>query len=446
MEARRSLVARTEQVRKLIWVYFWLLLFEGSVRKWALPALADPILLIRDPIVIWIYVAVFRTGKWPRGAMMALVSCLAFATFAVGLVALGQPEATGFGFKGLVAALYGLRTDFLHLPLLFIMPMFLCRADVDRIARCLLIVSAPMAILMAVQFLAPSSSWINSGSDEAFTQIGTARGHIRAPGTFSFTSGPALMYALVSAFVLEAALTRGRHPRWLIMSAALATGLAVTVSGSRTTLANVGMVTAFAVVCGTLLQPGLAWRVVQGAFIAGILAVALFQLDVVREGAATLGERFGGQDEVRSGFIYRFLSEFGFTPQQLFDTPLPGHGLGAGTNVGAMLLSGTRNGFSLGEVEWDHLIGESGPIVGVLIIALRVACVVGLLVRSARSARQGNVLPFLLLGACWAAIANSVWGQATTLGFAVFGGGLCAAAMSTYSTRSALPAGAEAGG
>ncbi len=42
-------------IKKLIWVYFILLLTEGAFRKWFLPNLSQAFLIIRDPIVIWIY-------------------------------------------------------------------------------------------------------------------------------------------------------------------------------------------------------------------------------------------------------------------------------------------------------------------------------------------------------------------------------------------------------
>lgn len=40
--------------RKAIWIYIFLLIFEGALRKWFLPSLATPLLLVRDPIAIWL--------------------------------------------------------------------------------------------------------------------------------------------------------------------------------------------------------------------------------------------------------------------------------------------------------------------------------------------------------------------------------------------------------
>ena len=52
-------------IKKLIWAYFILLLFEGALRKWFLPGLSQGLLIIRDPIVIWIYYLAYVQGVFP---------------------------------------------------------------------------------------------------------------------------------------------------------------------------------------------------------------------------------------------------------------------------------------------------------------------------------------------------------------------------------------------
>ena len=39
-------------IKKLVWLYFFLLIFEGALRKWVLPGLATPLLIIRDPVAL----------------------------------------------------------------------------------------------------------------------------------------------------------------------------------------------------------------------------------------------------------------------------------------------------------------------------------------------------------------------------------------------------------
>jgi hypothetical protein len=43
---------QTAGIRRLIWLYLVLWLIEGGLRRWFLPGLATPLLLIRDPLVV----------------------------------------------------------------------------------------------------------------------------------------------------------------------------------------------------------------------------------------------------------------------------------------------------------------------------------------------------------------------------------------------------------
>ena len=39
-----------------VWLYFFLIIFEGALRKWFLPSLSTPLLIIRDPIAFWVVI------------------------------------------------------------------------------------------------------------------------------------------------------------------------------------------------------------------------------------------------------------------------------------------------------------------------------------------------------------------------------------------------------
>ena len=52
-------------IKKAIWIYFFLLLFEGALRKWFLPGISNGLLIIRDPIVLWIYYLAYSKGIFP---------------------------------------------------------------------------------------------------------------------------------------------------------------------------------------------------------------------------------------------------------------------------------------------------------------------------------------------------------------------------------------------
>src|SRR4051812_49163430 len=64
------------------------------------------------------------------------------------------------GIGNLAVTVYGLRADFLHLPLIFVMPRVLRAEDLRRMGLALLLLLIPMTLLAVKQFQAgPKSSW-----------------------------------------------------------------------------------------------------------------------------------------------------------------------------------------------------------------------------------------------------------------------------------------------
>src|ERR1700760_4545945 len=74
-------------VRSLIWTYFVLLIIEGALRKWVVPQLSNPLLVIRDPVALAIYFFSLRAGVFPRNAwfwtLVVLGICCSITTFIV---------------------------------------------------------------------------------------------------------------------------------------------------------------------------------------------------------------------------------------------------------------------------------------------------------------------------------------------------------------------------
>ena len=49
-------IEKFNSIKIAIWLYFFLWIFEGALRKWVLPSLATPLLIVRDPIAIFIII------------------------------------------------------------------------------------------------------------------------------------------------------------------------------------------------------------------------------------------------------------------------------------------------------------------------------------------------------------------------------------------------------
>jgi len=147
-----------QNVRRLIWLYFWLLIFEGALRKWVLPGLSNPILLVRDPVLILIYVLAIPAKIFPRNGWtfaLAVIGVLSFLTSFVQLWLYLPPKMIA-----LVAA-YGFRSNFLHLPLIFVMAKVVRPQDVKTFGWWTLVVLLPMTLLMVLQFRAAPDAFVN---------------------------------------------------------------------------------------------------------------------------------------------------------------------------------------------------------------------------------------------------------------------------------------------
>ena len=401
-------------IRRLIWLYFWLLLFEGALRKWLVPGLSNALLIVRDPVVLAIYALALRDRLFPVSGFVLWTLILAAVCFLASFAGIGN----------LAVTIYGLHADFLHLPLLFLMPRVLRAEDVRKMGCALLLVSLPMALLAVKQFQGgPKSSWNVGAGGEIGGQLFAAQGKVRASGTFSFATGLATYLALSTAFLLHDLLGSRRYPRWLTFAALPALALALGVSGSRTAVISVTIVCSL-VVYIAFRRPAQMQAAARFALLALVAVLALSWLaPVFNEGVAVHRERFESAGGVHDGIVVRYGQDFIAAGGALVNAPTLGLGLGVGTNVGASLLRGYRE-FSLGEGEWERVIMEDGPFLGVCYIALRVAMLLAVAGAALKAYRAGPILPLLLVGAGGLDLATGQFGQPTTLGFAVFSAGL----------------------
>lgn len=409
--AHRSLVL-------LIWLYFWLLIWEGALRKWFFPSLSAPLLIVRDPVVLLIYAIALAQGVFPLNRYVWAILGLAFLSFTASLSAFGQ--------LGII--LYGLRTDFLHLPLIFLMPKVLNQEDVHRFGRWFLLVGLPMTFLVIWQFASPRSAWINAAAGgELGGQLISVDDRIRPAGLFSFVTGMVSFLSVVTALLLGAYLDRNKTPNWLRSLTIPCLMVSLVVSGSRSALAIVTIILIAALmICARRFAR--VRSILTPAILGYLIFVALCYLPLFRKGLEVHEERFRAGGGVEHGMVERYLGELGESIDIASETPLLGRGLGIGTNAGAALLTGSRS-FLLGESEWSRVVAETGPILGYAFILLRLA-ICWYLIRETWSALNGGqATPLLLVAASGLDLVSGQFGQPATLGFVVFTAGLALAAI-----------------
>ena len=401
-------------LRTLLWAYLWLLMFEGALRKWGPPVLDAPLLIVRDPLVMWIYFQAYRNRLSFNNAFFLPNLFLAIAT---GIL------AEIFGKANIAITLYGLRTDYLQIPLIFLMPQILNRDDVIAMGRFMLYAIIPIAALVLVQFRSPQDSWINVGA------LKTWYGTVRPSGTFSFISGIVYYFALISAFLFYGFLHARTYKNWLLAAVTVSLLLASFCSGSRSCIVSIGIVVVAAVLCVVTRGKGGKGLIVAALLIAFLLPV-LSCFSIFQNGAEQLTQRLedgaaGGEDT--AGFTARYFNTMLRPLVAMGEAPLFGNGLGLGTNAAAGMLFGNRE-FIGPEDEWGRLFFECGPIFGLLLCLFRIALTLAIAKSAYDAFKDGNILPVLLFAACGVLVLNGQWGVPTTLGFAVFGAGLTLAA------------------
>jgi hypothetical protein len=377
------------------------------------PGWSSWLLVVRDPVVILIYLIAISKGLMVVNRWLVCAAFVVGASFLIS-VAEGHP---------LLVALYGLRTNLLHLPLVFLMPRILSESDVWGIGRLFVLLAGPMALLVTLQFLSSRFSWLNVGAGgDVGGQLFAASGKIRPSGTFSFVTGMVSFLSMVAAFLLADLLDQRRFgtlARWIAIPSLV---LSLGIAGSRSAL--VGVVIVFgAFLLAALLSGRKAWSVLGPACLIFVAYLGLTLLPVFREGLQIQKERFVAGGGVEHGVIFRFLGELGESLAAASYAPPLGQGLGMGTNAAAGLLTGQRQ-FLLAEGDWARVILESGPILGYAYILLRVALGCVLTIEAWKAARDRRPAALVMLSACVVDVVTGQFGQPATLGFAVFGAGL----------------------
>ena len=414
-------------IRQLIFLYLLLLVFEGAFRKWIVPQLSAPLLLIRDPVVLLIYLLAFRARIFPHNVWVVTLEIIAVLSWATGIIVLLPyfPISTIILVTG-----YGVRSDFLHLPLIFIIPAVFDLEDVKRIGRWTIIGMIPMAALMVAQFAASPDAFINraAGLGEG-TQIAAGGGKIRPPGVFSFVTGAVYYSSASAAFLLHTVIAKLPFRSWLLYAAGTGLIVSLGVSGSRSAVLAVLVVVASLGVI-LLVRPTLVNRFGRHLLLAAVVFWAVSYLPIFREGIEVLSNRFtesADENSIVGGLVGRTVGGFTEGLLVLDRVPLGGYGLGVGTSGGANFLTGQAS-FLLAENEWSRILLESGPILGLAFLIWRTALACKLGVFAIRQIEAGNTLPIFLFSAGIFVVLQGPFGQPTSLGFAVVFAGLCLAA------------------
>lgn len=413
-------------IKKAIWLYFILWIFEGALRKWILPGLATPLLVVRDPVAIYIIYSALHsrikfTNSYVVFAWLSTLFCLLYTIM--------------FGHSNLFVGLYGARIMLLHFPLFFIIGKVFVKEDVLKLGRVLLVINILMTVIVFLQFSSPQTAFINVGiGGEGSAGFSGAMGYSRPPGTFSFTSGLTIFYAAASVFVFYFWLSKDSCSKILLAASTIALVIALPLTISRGAVVGVSVVGLFAVIGSGANGKSLIKLFVTGIFLYLLIIILQNYTEIFNLSTEVFMSRVDAANQggsIKESIFLRAFNEFMDPLINLLEQPLVAGNLGLGTNAGAQLFSGKSGTFLISEGELGRLGGEQGLIFGGSLVALRIFLAISFAIQSWRLPQEQKLLPFTLCGAACLAIAQGQWAQPTVLGFGVLMGGLVLACLKT---------------
>jgi hypothetical protein len=409
-------------IKRGIWLYFILLIFEGALRKWVVPGLSNPLLLVRDPIALWLlYMANKHKIDYSN----------AYTKIMIPLTVLCFYIAVAFCHQNYYVAAFGSRITLIHYPLVFLIAKVFDENDVINIGKFIVMILPPMAVLIIVQFYSPQSAWINRGVGGNVEGAGFSgiNGYFRPPGTFSFTAGNSIFFSFAAPFVFYFLFYSKALNKLFVYGGLIAVLLSIPFSISRSILFAV-LITLFFTALSFAQNSKQIGRIL-GGIIGFVLVLYLASKSSLLETSfSVFTARFNSANESEGGaqgiLIDRVLGGLinGIIHAGDYNRSFWGLGIGYGTNFASKLVTGTSEVFLVDEAEWGRIIGELGPILGLILVTLRIGLTYDVVNGARKQLKKRKPFAWLLLSFSGICLLQGGWSTPTNLGFYVISGGV----------------------
>lgn len=401
--------------KNLIWLYILFLLFEGVLRKWLLPQLATPLLIVRDPIVIIIVYL---------GIKKNLINNL-YVHFSILLTILEIMISIGLPNTNALVTYFGARITLFYFPSIFVIGKILNKEDVLLIGRLFLYLSIPMTVLVVIQFFSPQSSFVNQGvgGDDEGSGFGGVLDYYRVSAIFSFTQGYICYQNIVYAFILifysyEKEREKLGISKLRLLLCLVLYFVSIPLSISRTLFVSTIIQSLFWFIAITKIKGGGRKLILITGILIIIIPILLSNeyiqlfIDVLLARFDSAADAEG--DFVEGSIIDRFGGAF-LRAYQIESLPFWGYGIGAGTRVGLKLMN--PNLFT--DEEWTRIMCESGYIIGTLFVFLRVLLTYSITIRSILCFLRKDTISMLIVPLTIMSLPFGSFGSTVYLGFAV---------------------------
>lgn len=347
-----------------------------------------------------------------------------------------------FGHANLPVALVGASPLLLHLPLIFVFPLFYSRDQILVHFRNIAYLSIPMVLLMYMQTQVDSHHFLNVGPGGVGTStFSGAMFRFRPPGTFSFPNGPSSFFPLAAACFLICLTTPVSKKTFLIfrnlptLAVLLSLIVSVPISLSRALVSGYLQLVFGFLVSAYFTRKNL--RLILFLLLCSLLVLLIaLQIPDVTNLLDAFTVRWFSAARIEAGdtgniltttyatFQKRFLPAFILPLTSLFSYPIFGLGIGSSTNYGSLILSSSSDGFLAGELAWLASYNELGSILGTFLLFWRISITLLFIRISFRCISRGDTAPLTFLSVGWLFILNSPLYQTTNVGFIVLFGGM----------------------
>jgi len=423
---RRDLSRNHKQIKNGIWLYFFLLIFEGAIRKWVLPSYSDFILIIRDPVACFIIYKSIQLGIFQKIRLISSFLILGFILFISALL---------FGHGNLIVGLYGLRPYIIHFPVMFIIGKVFSKKDVLNVGKTMLVLSIFMIVLTIIQFYSMQSSWINRGigGDVDGAGFGGALGYFRPPGTFSFINGLTLFFGLSTAFTFYFLHNSEKINKLLLTLSILAVLLSIPFTISRTVFFQTILALIFFIIIAPLRR-SLSFKRLLVLFLVICISYSAFVFGAVNVGVEAFVERYVSANQSEGGLKGTLIDRMFLTLWDaifsISDSSFFGKGIGANTNVGLKVFNKSLDE-RISDYEWFRIVDEFGSLLGIIFILMRVQLFVSSFQIVIRQLKNREVLSWMIFSFAGIQILQGQIAQPTSLGFIVLAFGLIEASQNT---------------
>lgn len=434
---------------KLVWIFLFLLLFEGILRKWLLPNYSTPIIVVKQLLAIYmIFIGVKKGLIHSNWAFFSII--LGWISFITTLL---------FGHQNLYIAIWGCMNWWFGIPLCIFIGNIIDRKTNLKMLWCILYFSIINGIVTSIQYFSPTTSLINmqvggeigaNGERFASYSIADLAGMYRCYGIFAHTTQSSIFMPLALGSVLYFFLfhkrifinTNTNYKLTIVLISLFTYILTCAFSVSRSIIFITFLSLTF-ILSGSFPIIRTIKKLPLYLMILIIICLSSLFIPAINKGVQTLTDRFTSasstsntfqgniNDMINRGIIYTFDAVINPKTLNGEDVPFWGYGQGLSTQVGGRLAGIKKHsGFALAEWDSKRIICESGLYLGLLILFCRLGFVLSFFPKIVRNIRCGNYLPlFIYPSFFFAFFFLSTWGNSFVFNFSLLCSGLCIASI-----------------